>query len=62
MREILAAIDWFLNTPENYQVEELNKRDELLALVKRELVACRTDSEREPWERRKILLEAISSR
>jgi len=57
MQQVLAAIDWFLNTSKDYRANEPTRRDELLALVQREIDACSTDSERAAWESRKALLE-----
>lgn len=57
MQQFLAAIDWFLNTSKDYRANEPTRRDELLALVQREIDACSTDSERAAWESRKALLE-----
>lgn len=57
MKQVLAAVDWFLDCSEDYRRKEPTRRDELLALVQRELDACRTDEERVPWELRKSLLQ-----
>lgn len=62
MQQVFAAIDWFLNTSTDYQAQEPTRRDELLALVQREIDTCQVDAEREQLEARKARLEQLKSR
>lgn len=54
---LLEAVDWFLNASAGYRRKEPTRREELLALVQRELDACQIDAEREALEKRKALLK-----
>lgn len=57
MHGILEAIDWFLNTSEEYQVKEPTRRRELIALVEREIEDCQSEGVRTQLEARRERLE-----
>ena len=57
MQQVLKVIDWFLNAPNEYRANEPTRRDELLAIVQREIASCSTEVEKAPWESRRTRLE-----
>jgi len=62
MQQVFSKIDWFLNASPDYQAQEPTRRDELMALIERELERCPGDAIKEQLESRKVQLELLYSR
>lgn len=62
MQQVFSSIDWFLNASPDYQAKEPTRRDDLMALIERELERCPSDAIKAQLESRKAQLELLYSR